>query len=341
MSRERNIKSTKKPEKLNVSDYDDKTSAQKEKDVSVSKPSGVQTFAKIYYVLMPVLVVIIAGLLTFAVTRQETATIVKETTKETGTGTGGKAKETPKKEVLLTAEELAKHDGSDPNIPVYLAILGRIYDVDKGRRHYEVGSGYNVFAGRDSTPSFVTGKFAREDATDDVKGLSPEDMMGVKGWLDFYRKDYTYVGKLIGRYYDSEGKPSEALQEAKALIKEGQRLQKLQDAENKRFPGCNSRWSKDEGSLVWCSENRYVFRFSVILGFYPGVFTCCQCSCNKAAHHLGYCSHMRTEVTGDRGHPEYLQSQIQINFTAMPAVKTCIISLCQQWMFCYAKQHQR
>ncbi|CAH3035228.1 unnamed protein product [Porites lobata] len=254
MSRERNIKSTKKSEKIE-SDHDDYTSAQKEKDVSVSKPSGVQTFAKIYYVLMPVLVVIIAGLLTFAVTRQETATIVKGTTKETGTGKGGKAKETPKKEVLLTAEELAKHDGSDPNIPVYLAILGRIYDVDKGRRHYEVGSGYNVFAGRDSTPSFVTGKFAREDATDDVKGLSPEDMMGVKGWLDFYRKDYTYVGKLIGRYYDSEGKPTEALQEAKALIKEGQRLQKLQDAENKRFPGCNSRWSKDEGSLVWCSEN--------------------------------------------------------------------------------------
>lgn len=268
MSRERNIKSTKKPEKLNVSDYDDKTSAQKEKDVSVSKPSGAQTFVKTYYVLMPVLVVVIAGLLTFAVTRQETATIVKETTKETGPGTRAKTKETSKKEVLLTAEELAKHDGSDPNIPVYLAILGRIYDVEKGRRHYEVGSGYNVFAGRDSTPSFVTGKFAREDATDDVKGLSPEDMMGVKGWLDFYRKDYTYVGKLIGRYYDSEGKPTEALQEAKSLIKEGQRLQKLQDAENKRFPGCNSRWSKDEGSLVWCSENRYVFRLSVMLSFH-------------------------------------------------------------------------
>ena len=31
---------------------------------------------------------------------------------------------------------------------------------------------------------------------------------------------------------------------------------------------------------------------------------------------------MRTEVTGDIGHPAYLQSQIQINFTAMPAVKT-------------------
>ena len=328
MSRERNIKSTKKPEKLNVSDYDDKTSAQKEKDISVSKPSGVQTFAKIYYVLMPVLVVIIAGLLTFAVTRQETATIVKESTKETGTGTGGKAKETPKKEVLLTVEELAKHDGSDPNIPVYLAILGRIYDVDKGRRHYEVGSGYNVFAGRDSTPSFVTGKFAREDATDDVKGLSPEDMMGVKGWLDFYRKDYTYVGKLIGRYYDSEGKPTEALQEAKALIKEGQRLQKLQDAENKRFPGCNSRWSKDEGSLVWCSENRYVFKFSVKLGFHAASVPTMKLPVPPWILFL-----YENRIIGNRGHPACLQSRIQFNSAAMPVVKTCVISLCQQWMF--------
>ena len=258
MSGERNIKSAKKSEKLSTSD-DAQNSLREEKDMKDAltlKSSGAQTFVQVYHVLMPVVVVIIAGLLTFIVTRQQTTeTIVKETTKVPQTATT--TKENSKKHVLLTAEELAKHDGSDPNIPVYIAILGRIYDVEKGRRHYEVGSGYNVFAGRDSTPSFVTGKFVREEATDDVNGLSPEEMMGVKDWLDFYRKDYTYVGKLIGRYFDSEGKPTEALNEAKAVIKEGQRLKKLQEAENKRFPGCNSKWSAGEGSVVWCSENRY------------------------------------------------------------------------------------
>ena len=261
MSRERNIKSTTKRGKSNSSDLAQSTSrAEKDltKETLSEKSSGAQTFVKVYYILMPVVVVIVAGLLTFIVSRQQ----AKGTTK--GTDTVVINTQPAKKQVLLTADELAKHDGSDPNIPVYIAILGRIYDVEKGRRHYEVGSGYNVFAGRDSTPSFVTGKFAREEATDDVKDLSPEEMMSVKEWLDFYRKDYTYIGKLIGRYYDSEGNPTEALKEAKVAIKEGQRLKKLQEAENKRFPGCNSRWSAEEGSVVWCSENRYVksvFRF--------------------------------------------------------------------------------
>lgn len=253
MSRPRNIKSASKAANSGALEPTE-TSLDREdvqEEVLSEKSSGAQTFFKVYYILMPVAVVIIAGLLTFAATRQDP----KEASKALHTVTNKRTTQTAKKEVLLSAEELAKHDGTDPNIPVYIAILGRVYDVEKGRRHYEVGSGYNVFAGRDSTPSFVTGKFVREEATDDVKGLSPEEMMGVKEWLDFYRKDYSYVGKLIGHYYDNEGNPTEELKEAKAVIKEGQRLRKLQEAENKRFPGCNSRWSKDEGSVVWCSEN--------------------------------------------------------------------------------------
>jgi len=206
--------------------------------------------------LCSVAVVLIAGLTIFTVTHQFANPFANPNQSET-------AKATIKPKPLLTEEELSQHDGSNPSIPIYISILGRVYDVDKGRRHYEVGSGYNVFAGRDSTPSFVTGVFSKENAVDDVKGLSPEEMLGIKEWLDFYRKDYTFVGKLIGRYYDSEGNPTEALNEAKAVIKEGQRLKKLQEAENKRFPGCNSRWSAEEGSAVWCSQNRYSMHESI------------------------------------------------------------------------------
>ncbi|KAK3730863.1 hypothetical protein QZH41_009968 [Actinostola sp. cb2023] len=154
----------------------------------------------------------------------------------------------------MTATELAKHDGSDPSVPIYIAILGRVYDVDKGRRHYGKDSGYNVFAGRDSTPSFVTGVFSREKATDDVTGLSPEEMLGIKEWMDFYRKDYTYLGKVIGRYYNENGKPTSALKEAKALIKEGKLLREKQKDDDKKFPPCNSKWSQNEGAEVWCSQ---------------------------------------------------------------------------------------
>ena len=225
------------------------TSFKSEKgDIAESSRLLSRTKATLYvnYILMPVIVVIIAGLLTYFAS--------KNTDSQTS---GASRAKKPKSNVLFTVEELAKHDGSDPNIPIYIAILGRVYNVDKGRRHYTIGSGYNVFAGRDSTPSFVTGLFSREKATDNVKGMTPEDMLGIKDWLDFYRRDYTYVGKLIGRYYDHDGNPTQALKEAKVLIKEGQRLKKLQEDENKRFPGCNSKWSIEEGSMVWCSKNRY------------------------------------------------------------------------------------
>ena len=252
MSRQRNVKSSQSwnLDKLSsdqaCSDEgqdENRCASRKDNDTVFSKVSGA-------CMLWSVTGVLITVLLIFTVTQQFANPFAHPNHSET-------AKATIKPKPLLTEEELSKHDGSNPNIPIYISILGRVYDVDKGRRHYEVGSGYNVFAGRDSTPSFVTGVFSREKAIDDVKGLSPEEMLGIKEWLDFYRKDYTFVGKLIGRYYDSEGNPTEALHEANAVIKEGQKLKKQQEAENKRFPGCNSRWSVEEGSTVWCSQNRY------------------------------------------------------------------------------------
>lgn len=251
MSKQRNSKSAKSNVGKLASDQpqncdQDQSALREGKDETLSSPATrAQESFSVYYVSLSVVVVLVAGLLAFSVSHRFKNSVTVPT----------KADTKPKGLVLLTEEELSKHDGSDPNVPVYLSILGRIYDVDKGRQHYEVGSGYNVFAGRDSTPSFVTGEFSREKATDDVKGLSPEEMLGVKEWLDFYRKDYIYVGKLIGRYYDSEGNPTEALKEAKTVIKEGQKLKKLQEAQNKRYPGCNSKWNAEEGSTVWCSQN--------------------------------------------------------------------------------------
>ena len=201
------------------------------------------------YVLMPLIVLAVsAGLTLYAARTSSSPKAPKESRKDA-------------KLTLFTEDELAKHDGSDPSLPIYIVVLGRVYDVEKGRKHYAPESGYNVFAGRDSTPSFVTGVFSREEATDDVSALSPEEMMGVKDWMDFYRKDYTYVGRLVGRYYDSHGEPTPALLQARQKIKEGQRLRKLQEGENKRFPGCNSRWSQDEGSTVWCTNERSVCFF--------------------------------------------------------------------------------
>jgi predicted heme/steroid binding protein len=114
-----------------------------EKSASVSLQNTTGTLY-INYILLPIVIVIISIAVLF--TTNQTA--IKKT------------RGSSKKGMIMTAVELAKHDGSDPNVPVYIAILGRVYDVEKGRRHYGKGSGYNIFAGRDSTPSFVTGMFS-------------------------------------------------------------------------------------------------------------------------------------------------------------------------------------
>lgn len=55
-------------------------------------------------------------------------------------------------QVFLTREELARYDGSDASLPVYVAIRGTIFDVSPRRDMYGVkGQGYNCLAGRDAT----------------------------------------------------------------------------------------------------------------------------------------------------------------------------------------------
>ena len=48
---------------------------------------------------------------------------------------------------LMTKDELAQYDGSEGSPGLYLAILGRVYDVSRGRDHYAPGKGYGFFAG--------------------------------------------------------------------------------------------------------------------------------------------------------------------------------------------------
>ena len=69
----------------------------------------------------------------------------------------------------MTPAELARYDGSNPDLPVYLAINGTIFDVSAGRHTYGPGGSYHHFAGRDASRGFVTGCFA-QDTTADLRG---------------------------------------------------------------------------------------------------------------------------------------------------------------------------
>jgi membrane-associated progesterone receptor component len=46
---------------------------------------------------------------------------------------------------------MAQCDGSNPDMPIYVAIRGHVFDVSNNRDAYGPGKGYNVFCGKDSS----------------------------------------------------------------------------------------------------------------------------------------------------------------------------------------------
>ncbi|CAL5436116.1 unnamed protein product [Camellia sinensis] len=163
---------------------------------------------------------------------------------------------------LFTAQQLAIYNGTDDGLPIFLAILGSVFDVTKGKSHYGAGGGYNHFAGRDASRAFVSGNFTGDGLTDSMHGLSSTEAwclsfgVGTASSILFGIAWPVFVGKLVGRYYDSEGNPTKYLKGAEAKAARGAQLMEKQKNEEAKLPSCNSRWSQDTGSEVWC-DNGY------------------------------------------------------------------------------------
>ncbi|XP_065579741.1 neuferricin-like [Artemia franciscana] len=160
----------------------------------------------------------------------------------------------PLVERIFTTEELSKFTGEEGE-EVYIALLGKVFNVTRGAQHYGPGGGYHFFAGRDASRAFVSGDFENDGLTDDIEGLSPEDFLGLEDWSVFYENSYQYIGKVAGRFYNNDGSPTEYWYKYQQWREEALKKRILKDEEMAVFPPCNMEWKPDIGTRVWCTTS--------------------------------------------------------------------------------------
>ncbi|CAM9609368.1 neuferricin isoform X1 [Lampetra fluviatilis] len=208
---------------------------------------------------------------------------------------------------LLTMSELERYDGREGSPGLYLAILGQVFDVSKGAKHYGPGASYQAFAGRDASRAFVSGDFSDAGLVDDVSGLSPARMLGLHDWLSFYQRDYAYVGKLVGRFYDEQGGPTGALREVEEALALGHKAKEEKELQKRRFPPCNSEWSMASGSRVWCGRRSGGVERDWVgvprLLFAPGSSPSCVCVRTTGPPSDGPAASSEHPNAGDLEHP--------------------------------------
>lgn len=106
--------------------------------------------------------------------------------------------------------------------PIWLSILGEVFDVTEGRTYYEKGSSYDYFAGTDATVSFFTGDFTEEGRKKSILDLKPKEMESIEQWISFYKdhETYTFLGLLDGEFYNADGAPTSLLNQVRQIVKD-------------------------------------------------------------------------------------------------------------------------
>ncbi|XP_024403226.1 membrane-associated progesterone-binding protein 4 [Physcomitrium patens] len=163
----------------------------------------------------------------------------------------------PTKPRLWTSAELEVHNGTNNKPPLLLSILGSVFDVSKGWKHYGPGGSYHHFVGRDASRAFVSGNFTDDGLIDSLEGLTSSQIKAIDDWRLFFVSRYIYLGKLVGTFYNKDGLPTKKLHIAQKKIKQAAEFEKQQKLDEEQFPNCSSRWAQDEGGEVWCDDGKY------------------------------------------------------------------------------------
>ncbi|XP_006013354.1 neudesin [Latimeria chalumnae] len=110
---------------------------------------------------------------------------------------------------LFTDEDLAKYNGQEDNRPIYMAVKGVVFDVTSGRDFYGKDSLYNSLVGKDSTRAVAKMSLKAEDLTDDITGLSEDELQSLDDvFNNVYKAKYPIVGYTAQRILNKDGSPN-------------------------------------------------------------------------------------------------------------------------------------
>ncbi|KAK6466013.1 cytochrome b5-like heme/steroid binding domain-containing protein [Scheffersomyces coipomensis] len=119
--------------------------------------------------------------------------------------------------VNLTLDELAIYDGTNPNVPIYVAVNGSVFDVSSSPKIYGPKGTYHKLSGKDSARVFVTGCFQKDDEfTYDLRGLDETEIENdISQWKHFFEDSdkYWYVGTV--QHEPLTGEPPEPCEHVK------------------------------------------------------------------------------------------------------------------------------
>jgi predicted heme/steroid binding protein len=116
----------------------------------------------------------------------------------------------------FTLEELNHFDGIG-GVPIYLAIMGRVYDVSTGAAFYGPARSYHHYAGKDATRSYATGCVKPECLVGSMVGLTELQKREAYRWLELYEyhDKYKFLGTV--RHGNMEELVDMAILEEEAL----------------------------------------------------------------------------------------------------------------------------
>jgi len=104
----------------------------------------------------------------------------------------------PPKNDQFTPQSLAAHNGTNPGLPVYVAVKGTVFDVSPSGRTYLPGGAYSVFAGKDGSKALGISSVKPEDAVADYSSLNADQLKVLDNWYNFFVERYNIVGKVVG-----------------------------------------------------------------------------------------------------------------------------------------------